>query len=256
MKKNYILIVWLTVTSFIIAQTAPQITATDCKNDQYVLYDKLNEGKVIVIGWPMPCSSCASPLLEVNNSVINFAISHPNKVEFWLADDFANTSCSSLTTWSMNTGLSMAIEFSTSAINMDDFGSYGMPKAVVIGCNGKVYYNVNTTPNESGVTAAVNEAFNEINAGCLNSIQENSISQSFVFPNPTIKNSITVSWIESLKVDNIQLINIDGKIIKNSPVTLNTKNIDLDLNDLQSGVYQIYLMEAGRVKDIKKCIKN
>ncbi|HRD39909.1 MAG TPA: hypothetical protein PLC65_14870, partial [Bacteroidia bacterium] len=67
---------------------------------------------------------------------------------FYLVDDYANTSCPTLTSWALTNGMPNAIVFSNSAIDMYDYGSTGMPKIVVIGgANHQVFDNQNNSLN-------------------------------------------------------------------------------------------------------------
>lgn len=93
------LIVLLTYcTSSIAQEYAPEIVVTDCEGNEHSLHDALDSGKVIVIGWTMPCATCAAPLLAAHNVVLKYGISHPGVVEYWLADDYAETTCERLLT--------------------------------------------------------------------------------------------------------------------------------------------------------------
>jgi hypothetical protein len=119
---------------------APPYKIADCDGTPIDLYKDLSEGKVIVIGWAMPCATCVSPLLSVHNAILNFALSKPGRISLWIVDDYANTNCETLKSWSKNNGIVYAKFIVSNDVKMMDFGSNGMPIVVVIGCtSGKVY---------------------------------------------------------------------------------------------------------------------
>ena len=67
--------------------------------------DSLNNGDVIVICWVMPCGPCAPYAEYASDAVQSFAASYPGKVKYYLADDYANTTCSSIDAWALNFNL-------------------------------------------------------------------------------------------------------------------------------------------------------
>lgn len=150
--------------------TATDVTVTDCAGNSHNLFNELDAGKIIVVGWAMPCATCAAPLLSVHNIVLSFQLSNPGMIEYWLNDDFANTSCQSLIGWANSSGITSAIYFSAGQLSMLDYGSAGMPKVVILGCTDhKVYYNVNNNPGGNGFSNALQAAVADVNAGCQQS---------------------------------------------------------------------------------------
>lgn len=216
------------------SQFATDVTVTDCKNNAYNLFNELDAGKIIVIGWAMPCSSCASPLLDVHNAILNFEISNPGVVKYWICDDFGNTSCSSLTNWALNNGMNNALNFSSSLIDMGDYGADGMPKVVVLGCSShKVYYNVNDNPTGSGVTTAINQALAELANSCVTGLEKVEYDEKSIelYPNPVLtKCSFQIENpkdIESILITSASgtKIVMDEWDIENGQVVLNTENL-------------------------------
>lgn len=252
------------ISSFVLANaqsTAPKISVTDCNSVENDLYKKLDEGKIIVIGWTMPCGACAGPLLEVHNAVLNFSLSHPNTVEYWLNDDYGNTTCATISSWCKTNGINSATYFSSAALSMNDFGSTGMPKVVIIGCNnGTVYYNVDDTPTGSGATAAMNKAWQDMENGCktaeINEVTKNAILLS---PVP-VKNNLNVS-IQKNNFDAnsiFSITNILGEIVLASSfkdLIIKKGELNIDVSELKLGVY-FFNITNSKGAYTKKFIKN
>lgn len=225
---------------------APAIVTTNCDGDTFDLYDKLNSGKIIVIGWVMPCGSCTAAMLSVHNAVVNFAVSHPNTVELWVADDIADTPCATLKVWTQNNGINYASIFSTTDLDMMDFGSIGMPKAVVIGCSdGTVFYNVDYNPDGAGVTAAINTI---LNGGCAVSTNDkpNETINLIVYPNPG-NGKVTLSLTGDLKNETFQtsIYSVTGELVYSDEwIPSDKNNLEMDLSFLSPSVYLIRLSDT------------
>src|SRR5262245_353846 len=135
MKKSILLIAVLFLSVISFAQTATNFTCNDCSGNSHDLFSELDAGKVIVLCWVMPCGTCTSPALTSYNVVQSFQASYPNQVYFYLIDDYANTTCTSLNSWGTSIGAppsSSSLRFSNAAIDMTNYGATGMPKIVVV----------------------------------------------------------------------------------------------------------------------------
>ena len=134
MKKFYLVLFVLCISTKILSQTtATDFIVNDCDGNSHHLFSELNSGKVVVIAWVMPCPPCATHAISAYSSALNFETSHPNRVKYYLVDDFANTTCSALSSWASSNGLGSTTMFSDAAISMTDYGQIGMPKIVVLG---------------------------------------------------------------------------------------------------------------------------
>ncbi|MEJ6583610.1 MAG: T9SS type A sorting domain-containing protein [Crocinitomicaceae bacterium] len=227
------------------AQTyAVNTTPIDCQGASHNIFSNLDAGKIIVIGWTMPCSSCAPSLLNAHNAVLNFAISNPGLVEFWLADDYANTNCASVESWGTTNGMNNSTFFSTTQLDMRDYGSEGMPKVVVIGCSShKVYFNTINPVTESDVTTAINSAFSDMTAGCqvagINELSENKLGLS-CYPNPT-NSIINISLSTEIKDDfTLGIYSTSGVLMQDIVIDhfgSNANEIQMSVKDLSEGIY-------------------
>lgn len=253
MKKNVLLISMLLIIaiSTFAQSTATDFTVADCSGNSHNLFSELNAGKVVVICWVMPCSSCISPARAAYDAVQSFASSNPGHVVFYLADDIANTQCSTLASWGNNNAMPNAIKFSNTAVNPADYGNVGMPKIVILGgWNHTVFYNEDDGNNTAGIQPAISQALSAAN------IEEDfSLASEFnLIPN-TIQNYTKL--IYTLKENssiNIDVINIIGKKIR----TISLKNQTsgkhetiMDVQTLNDGIYFLSL-NAGNKKQVIK----
>lgn len=233
------------------AVVAPPLVLTDCEGGVHDLHSKLDNGKIIVIGWAMPCLSCAAPLLDVHNATLNYAISNPGVVEYWVADDFANTDCVTLRNWALSNGINQATFFSTAELDMYDFGDYGMPKVIVLGCGShEVYYDANFTPTGSGVTAAVDQILTDISNSCLLGLNENSLQRTLeISPNPAT-DVIQIKLPEDqAQGGTISIYNEVGAVVQENTVgelaSADDKSVQLDISGLRKGIYLLKFNRDG-----------
>ena len=223
----------------VLAQTATDFITDDCNGVSHSLFDSLNAGNVIVLAWVMPCGPCATYTLPAYSAVQSFATSHPDRVDFYLVDDYANTACPTLVNWGISNSMSTNTAFSSSSISMSDYGSSGMPKVVVLGnANHSVFYNENDDKiTFNGVQNAINNAL--LPVGVDDEIKSHiNIS---VFPNP-VKNILNVSCT-SFESDNLtfDIVNILGKSIYSSTKKLSSSSNSftkkIDVSQFDTGIY-------------------
>ncbi len=232
--------------------TATDFTATDCDGDTYNLFSNLDNEKIVVIAWIMPCATCITDPLTAFTLVESYNSNHSNRIHFIVADDYANTNCNTLSAWTANYGIGDGTrEFSDPSISMSDYGTDGMPKIVILGgTNHKVYFNKNSSTE--GFEAALNLALSENPL----SIDENP--QSFklnVYPNPA--NETLNIFYEISEAANIQLdlFNIQGSIVSRvQPEGIKENgiyNLKIDLTEFGEGTYFLRMSSNSTVKMVK-----
>ena len=250
MKNIIKLLILLFTSNITFAQTAVDFTTDDCNGVSHNLYDSLDVGNVIVLAWVMPCGPCATYTLPAYSAVQSFALSHPNKVHFYLVDDFANTACPTLVNWGNSNNMPLNTAFSSSMISMNDYGSNGMPKVVVLGgANHSVYYNENDNKiNFNGVQGAISNALSSpLNTNDDLAVNDFNIS---VFPNPTA-NILNICY-ESNKSFNVvfEIVNVLGKTVYYSTDnnTLSCKdsgNKNINMSQFKKGVYFLNILSES-----------
>lgn len=241
--------------SFLKSQTtATNFNCSDCSNTNHDLFTELNSGKVIVIVWVMPCTSCIGPAQSAYTEVQNYASSNPGQVKYYLCDDAANTSCATLTSWANANSLNGASAiFSNSAIVESTYGSGGMPKIVVLGgSNHTVFYNQNGTLDVAGFNTAINNAL-----AAAVGIEENTIDnfKLALFPNPTVNSKALVTYnLKSNEEITIEVYNALGAKVKNflkEHQSIGKHEQQIDLSYLTAGVYFIKLRNNDKTDIIK-----
>ena len=245
MKKSLMIIAAiLTTLGFAYAQTtATDFTADDCNGVSHNLFSELDSGDIIVISWVMPCGGCVNPSLEAYYAVESFASSHPGRVHFYVADDAIlpiYQTCSSLPTWGDNNNMPNSTFFVSADVNMNGYGTPGMPKVVVLGgSQHTIFYNQNNqNPNFNGVQNAITNALSGPIAA------DQSLSNNFeisTYPNPV--NSllnITYSKIQSSSIK-FSIVDLSGKVVLSSKeqlyYSLNKSIKSINISSLTNGNY-------------------
>ena len=208
--RNLLFITLILSTSILTAQDfATDFTADDCSGESHHLFGELDAGQVVVIAWVMPCFACIEDPRAAYNLVADYAETNQGAVRFYVADDYANTSCSTLQGWCDNNGMSNVPVFSDASIDMGDYGQNGMPKIAVMGCAAhKVYFNSNY-----GIDGLV-EAIDLAIADCATGVEESlNISPFAIFPNP-VSDSFTLSYDNRIGTNlEMTLVDLRGREI-------------------------------------------
>jgi len=238
----------LTTLGFAYAQTtATDFTTNDCNGISHSLFDELDNGKVIVIAWVMPCAPCATFAGYASDAVQSFATSHPGIVKYYLADDYANSTCSYLAGWALNYEIATDAIFSDALLDMADYGTAGMPKVVVLGKNTHtIYYNENNgSPSFVGVKDAITLALAPLVG--VNEQAENNLNLT-AYPNPTT-GVINVEYNSKTPVQ-FNIINMLGENIF-SQKTNNTKNTTINISNLNKGLYFLQMITDSKTTSLK-----
>ena len=253
MKKILLFAFTGIIASTSIAQTAVNFNVNDCSGSNHDLFTELNAGKVVVIAFVMPCTSCIGPSLSAYTEVQNYASSNPGRVVFYLSDDVGTTTCSTLTTWANSNGMtSPNAIFSNAAVKESDYGTGGMPKIVVLaGPSHNVLYTENGSLN-------VTNFDNAINQGLVAGIFENAKSdlQLKLFPNPISTDKSHLSYtLPEMEDVNIKIYNSVGALVKNFPLgeqsTGKHEIILSDFDSFESGTYYFSIIAGKSSQSIK-----
>jgi hypothetical protein len=257
MKKYILFSLAVFIYSLGFSQTsATNFNCTDCNTITHNLFTELNSGKIVVLVWVMPCSSCIAPSRTAYDAVQTYTTSNPGRVVFYLVDDYANTTCATLTSWSNTNAMPNAIKFSNAVINPANYGNVGMPKIIVVGgSTHTIFYNEDNGNNLSGIKPAINLAL------AATGINENNniVSTLNIFPNSERRNATILYYLNKTAAINIEVLDITGKILNSfsfGDQASGKHEIQIDLGSLKQGVYFLRFDSANLSKFEKFVISN
>ncbi len=221
---------------------ATDFTLDDCSGSPQHLFGELDQGKVVVITWVMPCFSCAGPALTASNVAKSYSSSHPGQVLYYLSDDYGNTNCISLNSWANQNNISANSVFSNGSLKMSDYGTDGMPKVVVVGGpTHKVYFNKNYSGagNPSEIQSAINQALTESTGIEDNLSVANSLS---VYPNPAEDITYVSFDLRTSQYIDIEIFSVLGE--KLETIQLGNRGnghhkVELNTSSYSNGIYFI-----------------
>jgi hypothetical protein len=220
---------------------AKDFTAADCAGATHNLFSELNEGKVVVLVWVMPCAVCIGPAVAAHNLVQTYSGSFPGKVVFYLADDFGTTNCNTLGTWAAANGITDVTLFSKSVIKMSDYGENGMPKGIVLGgTNHAVFFNEKDEFNMSAMKLAIDAALavGGSSTTAISEIPSDRITN--VFPNPSGGLIEAIYHSEGSETIRVDFFDVTGKTVSESQMVEmipGNNSIILAPGSLPGGIY-------------------
>ena len=237
----------LVLSTGLVAQQSVNISTQDCTGALHDLYSELDNGKVVILCWVMPCSQCILPSIQCATAAKNFQTSNPGRVSCYIIDDYGNTNCKSLMSWGAQFGISPNAQtafFSNEYINMSDFGLAGMPKIVLMGgTDHKVLYHDENTVDSAALSLAIASQLSNAN-DVRSDEQMPTIS---CYPNPTDA-SVTISFPSTINpLAIIQVLDEQGKLVMNSSVSdaLYTSNaLRLQTTSLSTGCYVLQIIDG------------
>ncbi len=254
MKQTFFILTIFLASFGVYSQTAVNFTCNDCAGVNHDLFTELDAGDVDVLCWVMPCSSCIPATLTTYNVVQSFALSYPGRVHIYIVDDYANTSCTSLSSWCNTNGFTNSTKFSNASIKISDYGTYGMPKIVVTGnYTHHVYYNANNNVNATTLSAAITTALQDFSVGIAEPLSaEPGAVKSF--PNPvTNQVSLTFSLEKAGKVS-VSVVNyLAQPALKTEKYEFNPgeQTITVNTSEFENGIYFVRLLTESGIKSTK-----
>jgi len=251
MKKILLINALVCFSVGIVFAQATDFTTDDCNGVSHNLFSELDAGDVIVISWVMPCGPCETYSLPAYSAVQTFATSHPGRVHFYIADDFGTTACATLSNFANN--MTISTIFSSSDVNMSNYGAYGMPKVVVLGgTDHTIYYNQNDSHiTFPGTQSAISDALSAP-LGI-----EQSVSNKFeisTYPNP-VNNVLNISYIKNQSaLINFTIVDVLGKVvlsIEESSSYSEEKLIkSINISTLNDGNYFLKISSGGTMESL------
>ena len=242
MKRSLLsFLLCLFIAQFSNGQNATNFTCDDCAGQNHDLFSELDEGKVIVLCWVMPCGPCQGPSLTTFNVVKSFEDSHPDQVFMYLIDDYGDTKCGPLNSWAKDKGLSGATIFSDASIDMADYGAFGMPKIVVVGgADYQVFYQSDFAVDANQLQAGITDALITIPTTNIKS-KNNSFT---IYPNPAISEATIKVYLAQETEIQIQVFSSIGQkvlTLNKGQLKAGDQSIIINTSKLLPGNYTVQI---------------
>lgn len=255
-QKLLFLAALLTFGIFSSAQTATEFVSTDCAGTQHDLFADLDAGKVVILTWVMPCGGCIAPANQAYAMSQSFAASYPGRVEFWIADDYGNLNCTTLSNWVFSNGMHCPC-FSDSTIRMSDYGPYGMPKTVVLGgTDHHVFYLYDAGQDTAALHSAIDSALLATGVGIIPPPPAMNISVS---PNPagaasTVYYSLPAAGNVTIEIFSLTGEKVETLVDENRP--FGNFEAQFDTGKLAAGNYVLRMTFNGAEKTTQLTVKH
>ena len=251
MKKLFYSLLFIVIASNTFSQTPVNFISTDCSGSSHDLFAELNSGKVIVLCWVMPCINCVAPSMTTYNVVQSYNTSQPDRVRFYLTDDYGDTPCSSLMSWANANHLTNAKIFSDATISMTPYQTTGMPMIVVLGgIAHKIFFIGKNTVDIPSLQAAIDSALitTDIEERTMN------IPQLAIQSNPVHERTVLKCELSKTTFVNIRLLNAQGAEVTgifSGQLSAGLNEIPIDFTRYKAGMYFIRYNDGLRGKTIK-----
>jgi hypothetical protein len=229
------------------AQTATNFNTNDCAGINHDLFTELNAGKVVVVTWVMPCVNCVNGATSARNAVQSFSASNPGQVVHYVADDYGNSTCTTVNNWCTSNAIAPDAVFTSTSVSMSGYGAAGMPKVVVLGgANHTVYYNVNGSSNisMSGIQSAITNALGTVG------INKNAAAplQVKLSPNP-VSNELTISFNAKEKAT-VEVYSMLGQKVKTIESNM-ADEVKMNTETMPNGAYFVKITNGKNTETLK-----
>lgn len=253
MKKLYMAICLMMITVYGFTQVSPDFSFFDSNGNSHSLYQELANGYTVVLGFSdamVDCFHCWDKMKKLQTQIYTYYNSHPGNVTVW--GIFGNTDTANVNLFKDTACIQYPIGGieggSQNVINI--FGSSGyyliaIPQLAIICPDTIITWDI--WPSDDYYT----NIKNIIESQCFTTgIFHQAENTSFinVFPNP-VSDNLT---IETSAKSSIEILNIEGQIIKTTNTAV--KQTSIDVSNLSSGVY-IIKAKTDRGFAVKKLIK-
>jgi hypothetical protein len=109
---------------------------------------------------------------------------------------------------------------------------------IVVDIVNYAYEDIPNTPIAPGQTVSATTSINEVNNSILN-----------IYPNP-VKHKLHITSVAETKINSVKIYSVAGSLVKEA----NLKDNQIDMSDLNSGIYYAKIMTENR-EIVKKIIK-
>ncbi|HNF72896.1 MAG TPA: T9SS type A sorting domain-containing protein, partial [Chitinophagaceae bacterium] len=225
------------------AQTPMQISGPDCNGVNHDLFAELDAGKAVVVFFFMDaCGSCPPVAAKVQTMCNSILSNYPGMITGYALPYINSTTCTATANWVVNNSLPLYSPYDSGAVQVANYGGFGMPTVVLLG--GKApdrrvmfstlsFVDSDTTIMHDSIMALLGPvATNDFNS---------EIPGITFYPNPTqeqLNIELELKSISSLKID---LLDMQGRTIQNVMDQYASGSIKKSLatHSVPSGMYLI-----------------
>ena len=255
MKRSAAILFSCLLGQFGFAQTVAQDwTKIDCNGNTWHLFGELDNQKVIIMEFVMPCSSCTTGGNTLEQIYQEYNFNYPGRIlSFGIADN-NSTSCATMNSWVFGNAFSF-IPFNNGASQVAYYGGAGMPTVVVVGggYSHKVFYrkiSFNGPTEDANVRAAMDSALLAAN-GIQNGSDLNL--HLSLFPNPANENAAVTYALNNNNNIEIGLYDLLGErlaLLFSGDQIAGEHTVNINCAELAEGFYFVKLNTDSGIKSI------
>ncbi|MFM7016331.1 MAG: T9SS type A sorting domain-containing protein [Bacteroidota bacterium] len=245
------------------AQNVMQLTGPDCNGINHNLYADLDAGKAVILHFFMPnCGSCPPPAQKIQTMANHILATHPGMITAYAMPYNNTATCAYTSSWVSSNNLSLYAPYDSGAVQVANYGGFGMPTVVVLGGaapNRRVMF-VTQSFSTSDTTVMRDSILNLFQSTTgLVSNNNSALSNLKVFPNPA-NEALNIHFETSATSDiNLSITDLNGKEITSiSKDKFNAGEFDYPVNvaKIPSGLYLVNLTINGASTRQKVTIKH
>ncbi len=217
--------------------TAIDWTKTDCNSNQTHLFEKLDNGQVVIqVFVHMGCIPCIIGSTYMSQIYDEFQISHPQRVLLYYMSYDNIATCQEMTDWG-NTNILPSPKIVNCESEVNYYGGMGMPTIAIVGnpTHGVYYKRLGFSSSEMPVMrAAIQTALSEV--GNKPNLNPNSKKPTYYHDPVNRILHVTVP----LEPVSIQLFNLEGRSILKREIDWGQKpnsKVEIETDAIMSGVY-------------------
>ncbi len=242
---------------------AQDFTVTTIHGEQFNLFDKLDEGKHVIIDFFFTtCGPCIASVPDVNQSYEKYGCN--NGEVYFISMDSGDTDAEVLQYEQDYGGLLPSVsgvEGGGNAVN-STYGISAYPTIILIAPNRDIIVQDIWPATQANFDNAINgvAGIAENSAACstvgVQDLIENSTTQiKATFPNPATSNanlSVTLAESAEVSVKITDLLGQEVAFIAPQPYTAGEYTIDLPIAGLANGTYVVNLYADNQIADVSK----
>lgn len=231
------------------AQTAMQLTGSDCNGVNHNLFSDLDSGRAVILFFFMDnCGSCPPPAQKIQSMTTNLLKRYPGKIKGYVMPYNNSTTCTATKSWVSNNNLSFYIPYDSGAVQVANYGGFGMPTVVLVGGKDhRVIFSTQsfTTPDTAIMRDSIVNLLDPTAAVKKIGIDIHGLN---LFPNPSTGNIGVSFFLQNPAILHLEVIDISGKIQKSFSIGNVAKgqiSQNLDVHDLNNGMYFLRIIVNG-----------